>query len=120
GFADESVRIGTERVDGPAGGESESVSFDIAFLIDDDLAEVLGGFMQDVSPTFAVIEVQPGGEFVAGRHPDVIAGAAGSLFDRVEGIGIGDADLARFLHDLETGAIVDPGGLIWEETEHIY
>jgi hypothetical protein len=51
----------------------------------------------------------------------VITGSfAGGFPDGIESIGVGDADLAGLFHDLGPGVIVDPAGLVGEETEHIY
>ena len=116
GLADERVGMGTEAGDRPATGKLKDMSSDVFFLVDDDLAEVLGHDVEEARPAFAVLNVEARGAFVARGDPDVVtAFFVGSFPDGIEGVGESDADLAGFLDDLEAAFVVDPAGLVREE-----
>jgi len=59
-----------------------------------------------------VFEVEPGLGFIAGGDPNIEARVGNAGFaDRIEGIGVGDADLTGFLDYFERGVVLDPGEL---------
>jgi hypothetical protein len=111
-FAGEGIGVGREAVDAAAVGEFEDVGGEVVAAIEDHFAEVEGGQVDDAGPVFAILEIESGLGFVAGRDPDIepCVGVAGAA-DGIIGIGVGDADLAGFLDDFEWGIVGDPGDL---------
>jgi hypothetical protein len=119
GFAGEGVGIGAEGVDALIIGEADLPSGG-AIGRDGDLTDETDKLIKNAGPVLTLADVEARLNFVAGGEPDVEGWLVGSGFkDGIEGIGVGNADLARFFDDLETGVVVDPTPLVRKEVEGI-
>src|SRR5690349_7763683 len=92
------------------------MSGEVVFAVEDELAEVAGGLLEESGPVDAVENVKAGLGFIAGGDPDVEAGVAmGGFEEGVVGVGVGDANLAGFLDEFEGRLVENPGALVGEE-----
>lgn len=71
GPADDGIGVGGKGIDVETGNESEDAGFNVLFAVDDLDAEIFGNDVEDAGPTFAVIEVEASGTFIARGDPDV-------------------------------------------------
>ena len=89
-FAGKGVWVGGEAIDAATGGELEDVGGEMVFAIKDELAEVVGGLLEESGPGDAIAEIEAGLFFVARGDPDVESSIAASGFeDGVIGVGVG-------------------------------
>ncbi len=85
-------------------------------MFDEFFAEIASADLVVFGPASAVFEVEPGLGLIARGNPDIVASVLGAGFhDGVVSINEGGADLAGFLHDFESGFVVEPIALEREE-----
>ena len=119
-LARERLRSRRERDDARAVQERADERRDALVLVDDLFVlavQPLGDDVAELAPHADVVADQfLGGELVAGRHPlDEALAAPEALLEHAVGRGVGEADPARLLRDLQRRLVVDPLLLIGEE-----
>src|SRR5207247_2369418 len=90
-------------------GEFEGEGGDVVFAVEHDFAEVGGAQVEEFCPAGAVFKGKLGLDVVAGGDEGIEAGSG--VADQADGAvvgGVGDADLAGLLHDLQGRVVINP------------
>ena len=107
------IRVTGHGVDAAPVGELDAVSFG---LVHNFHAQILHGGVDDPGEGFAIVQEQPGLNFITTGNPGVQSGVRHAFpADQIISARPGDPDLAGFFHEFQAGVIQHPISLVGEQ-----